>query len=529
LDLRRAEPRRPVVLVWLVAALAAVFVFLAICVGTDTSAILNLDDNVASWAYDTSASHPGFISFLDVVAAIFGNTGCAIALAVMAVYSLWRRAPRIAVWIATSGVVAIGGNALLKLVFRRERPFFDEPLHEIGGYSFPSGHAAGSAMFVTVAILMTIVLTGRGWRRRIIVTVLGLVGAGVGASRMFLGVHYLSDVVAGLCLGTAVALGLWILIVASGTRVPHELAVVTGSGRKRAAIILNPTKVGDVADFQARVTAVAERDGWSELLWFETTIDDPGHGQTLTALLQDIDMVVAAGGDGTVREVCEAAARTGIAVGILPLGTGNLLARNLSIPLNWRDALEVAFGGQDRAIDLATFTRDDEEDTVFLVMAGMGMDAAIMTGVNDSLKSRVGWFAYFVSGVKAARFPAMRVQIAVDDGEFQRFRARTVVVGNVGFLQAGIPLLPDAVIDDGTLDVVVIAPKRLLGWLAIIVRVVGRQRRTNDRLDRLTGHKVVVRAEKPMPMQLDGDPVGEGTEIVAQVHQGILLVRVPLT
>lgn len=515
------------VLVWAVTAMAAVFAVLAICIGTGAGAIQRLDEHIADWAHGVSAGHDRFVSLLDAVAVVFSNTSCAIALAVMALYAVWRREPRVATWIVMSGVAVIGGNALLKLVFRRDRPAFDEPLREIGGYAFPSGHSAGAAMFFTVAILMTIVLTGRGWRRRTLVAILALLGLGVGASRVFLGVHYLTDVVAGLCLGTAVALGLWIVVVASGTRLPHELAVITGSGRKRAAIILNPTKVGDVADFQARVTTVAERDGWSELLWFETTIDDPGHGQTLAALQQDIDLVVAAGGDGTVREVCEAAARTGVAVGILPLGTGNLLARNLGVPLNWRDALDVAFGGQDRAIDLATFSRDDGEHTVFLVMAGMGMDAAIMTGVNDNLKSRVGWFAYFVSGVKAARFPAMRVQIAVDDGEFRKFRARTVVVGNVGFLQAGIPLLPDAQIDDGTLDVVVIAPKRLLGWLAIIVRVIGRQRRTNDRLDRFTGRKVVVRAEKPVPMQLDGDPVGEGTEIVAEVHQGVLLVRAP--
>jgi diacylglycerol kinase family enzyme len=161
-------------------------------------------------------------------------------------------------------------------------------------------------------------------------------------------------------------------------------------------------------------------------------------------------------------------------------------------------------------------------------MAGLGMDAAIMTGVNDQLKDKVGWLAYFVSGVKAARFPAVKVQISVDGGEFRKFRARTVVVGNVGFLQGGIPLLPDARLDDGQLDVVVLAPKRFIGWLAITVRVVGRQKRTNDKLDRLTGTTVVIKAEKDLPMQLDGDPVGEGREISAAIRPGVLLVRVPL-
>ena len=230
---------------------------------------------------------------------------------------------------------------------------------------------------------------------------------------------------------------------------PHELAALTGTGRKRVAVVLNPSKIADVEDFKDRVRQVAQRDGWNEPLWFETTIEDPGHGQALAALQTDVDLIIAAGGDGTVRAVCEEVARTGVAVGILPHGTGNLLARNLRIPLNTRDALDVAFSGQDKAIDLSTLKTDSGTDTWFLVMAGLGMDAAIMTGVDDKLKAKVGWLAYFVSGVKAARYPAMKVQISVDDGEFRKFRARTVVVGNVGFLQGGIPLLPDAQIDDG--------------------------------------------------------------------------------
>lgn len=527
-DLRRAAPARRSILLWVLAVPTVLFAILAICIGVDASAILDLDNDIASNAYDFSSRHDGFVSFLDVIAVVFSNWAAGIILAALAAYSLWRHERRVAIWIVVSGIVAIGGNALIKLIFQRDRPYFDEPLHEIGGYSFPSGHSAGAGMLFTVAILMTIVLTGRGLKRRVIVAILVLLGLGVGASRIFLGVHYLSDVVAGLSFGTAVALGLWILLVTDATRLPHELAVLTGSGRKRAAVILNPAKVGDIEEFKARVRLVAEREGWGEPIWYETTIEDPGYGQATAALHDEVDLIVAAGGDGTVRAVCEEVARTGVAVGILPHGTGNLLARNLGIPLNTRDALDVVFSGQDRAIDLSTLKTDSGTNTTFLVMAGLGMDAALMAGVNDQLKSKVGWLAYFVSGVKAARFPAMKVQISVDDDEPKKFRARTVVVGNVGFLQGGIPLLPDAQIDDGMLDVVVIAPKRFIGWLAIIVRVVGRQKRTNERLDRLTGSRVRIVAEKSMPMQLDGDAVGEGKEITAEVQPGVLLVRVPV-
>jgi YegS/Rv2252/BmrU family lipid kinase len=547
-DLRRAEPTRRARYYWAMVVPAIIWVALAVLVGTENSALQELDDRVASWGFDLGTGSAALDSFATWYAAASSNWSVGAILLVVAAYVGWRRERRVAAWIVLSGVVAIVGNALVKLAFRRPRPVWDEPIYEIGGFSFPSGHAAGAGLLSTVAILLTIVLTHRGLRRRLLIAFWVLLGLSIGADRIVLGVHYLSDVIAGLCLGMAVTIAVWVLLVPDASRIPHELAVLTGTGRKRVAVILNPAKIGDVHDFKTRVLAVAAREGWKQPIWFETTLEDPGPGQAQAALEEGVDLIVAAGGDGTVRAVCEEVARTGVAVGILPHGTGNLLARNLGLPLNIRDALDVAFGGQDKAIDLATFRAntvlddpagetvptdgDDEDvagtDTCFLVMAGLGMDAEIMTGVDDQLKQRVGWFAYFVSGIKAMRFPAMRVEISVDDSEFKKFRARTVVVGNVGFLQGGIPLLPDAQIDDGMLDVVVIAPKRFIGWLAIIVRVLGRQRRTNERLDRLNGQKVVIRAEKPMPMQLDGDPVGSGTEITAEVQHGVLLVRVPV-
>ncbi|MGH3474156.1 MAG: phosphatase PAP2 family protein [Aeromicrobium sp.] len=548
-DLRRAEPTRRARYYWAMVVPAVVWVVLAILVGTENTGLQDLDDRVASWGFDLGSGSAALDSFATWFAAASSNWTVGALLLVVAAFAGWRRERRVAVWIVLSGVLVIAGNALLKLAFERPRPPWDEPIHEIGGFSFPSGHAAGAGLLATVGILLTIILTHRGLRRRLLIGAWVLLGLLIGADRIVLGVHYLSDVVAGLCLGTAVTIAVWVLLVPDASRIPHELAVLTGTGRKRVAVILNPAKIGDVHVFKARVLEVAAREGWKQPLWYETTLEDPGPGQAQAALEEGVDLILAAGGDGTVRAVCEEAARTGVAVGILPHGTGNLLARNLGLPLNVRDALDVAFGGQDKAIDLATFRAntvlddpageavtaedaDGEEpagtDTSFLVMAGLGMDAEIMTGVDDQLKQKVGWAAYFVSGLKALRFPAMKVEISVDDSEFKKFRARTVVVGNVGFLQGGIPLLPDAQIDDGMLDVVVIAPKRFIGWLAIIVRVIGRQRRTNKRLDRLSGEKVVIRAEKPMPMQLDGDPVGSGTEITIEVQHGVLLVRVPV-
>lgn len=527
IDVRRADGDRPFLSHVVLGIQAAIFALLVVLVATSWAPLVDLDQTIAQQAYDFSHDRDWLVTVLEVVAAIFGTWGVVSIVAVIVGLLWWQAERLLAAWLVLSGLAVLLGNPLLKWIFQRDRPVWESPIYEIGGWSFPSGHAAGAGMLFTALSLLTIVVTGRGLRRRLLLTLWIVLALGVAADRVLLGVHYLSDVTAGLMFGSFVTLGLWRLIVHGTGRLPAELATLTGSGQRRAAVVLNPAKVGEIEDFKAKVRQVGATHGWDEPRWFETMIEDPGYGQTRAALESDVDLVIAAGGDGTVRAVCEVAARSGIAVGVLPHGTGNLLARNLDVPVNVRDALDVVFSGQDRAIDLASFSADEGEATSFLVMAGLGMDAMIMNGVNDDLKKRIGYLAYFVSGTKAITFPRTKVWITIDDDEPLMFKARTVVVGNVGFLQGGIPLLPDAQIDDGMLDVVVVAPKRFLGWLSIVARVITRRKANDKRLTRMAGARVHVRAEKPLPMQLDGDPAGEGTEISAEIHHGVVLVRVP--
>jgi diacylglycerol kinase family enzyme len=213
---------------------------------------------------------------------------------------------------------------------------------------------------------------------------------------------------------------------------------------------------------------------------------------------------------------------------VLPAGTGNLLARNLDIPLYLQAAIDVAFNGQDRAIDLVRITGDGiPPDSHFMVMAGMGFDAAIMEGASEEIKAKVGWLAYVVSGVKNLMFPPVRLEVSVDDGPWERHRARTVVVGNVGYLTAGMPLLPEAAIDDGILDGVLLHPSRFLSWIPLALRVLSKGKRTDELVNRMTGKKVSIKAREATPRQLDGDSIGPGKEMHCEVLHGRLLVRVP--
>lgn len=415
------------------------------------------------------------------------------------------------------------------MVVGRLRPEWAEPLAAAEGGAFPSGHAAGAALASGVAIVLASMFLRRPTLRMLVYVAAVGFALLLGLDRIVLGVHHPSDTLGSYLLVTAILFGLAALIE-NATRRPRPPALRSvGEPRKaRLAVVLNPIKVVDPHAFRRAVNASAVEAGWDTPLWFETTVDDAGREMTHAALTAGADVVVAAGGDGTVRVVASELARTGVSLGILPAGTGNLLARNLGLPLQMEPALEVVLRGQDRAIDLVSMTGDGmEEPAHFAVMGGLGLDAAIMQGAPDDLKKRMGWPAYVVSGVRHMRDPAIRVEITVDDAAPVKHRARTVVIGNVGTLTGGIPLLPDAAPDDGLLDVVVVAPPRLLGWFGVVFRVLTRRRRVDERLNRLTGRRVVVKADHETPRQLDGDACGVGREVRAEVQPGVLLVRVP--
>ena len=211
----------------------------------------------------------------------------------------------------------------------------------------------------------------------------------------------------------------------------------------RAAVIFNPAKVTDWITFRRHVEYELKTRGWQRALWLETTSEDPGRAMTEQAIREKVDLVLGAGGDGTIRIICSGLANSGIPFGLIPAGTGNLLARNIGIPLDEGAALGVAFDGVDQPMDLVRVTVDDQPPDHFAVMAGIGLDAVIMEGADPNLKKAVGSAAYFLSAARNANHPAMHAAIAVDDQPQFRRRAHLIVVGNVGFLMANIRLIPD--------------------------------------------------------------------------------------
>jgi len=487
-------------------------------------------DDRGSPAAEYAVDSGWMVNPLRVIEVAFGNAGMAVLTTAVTVLMLVRGHRRAALYTVGVMVATTTAYTLIKLLVGRARPDWQLEQALLSSRSFPSGHAASVTAFGGILIVLVVMLVRRGNMRRLFYALIGLVVVVVCLDRILLGRHFPSDVVGGFLLGMGmVALGLAVYtpLPRSHAALLPDLPTPYPSDRN-LAVVLNPSKVEDVEAFRVIVNSMAAEAGWGMPTWRETTVEDPGTGMAEAAAVAGADLVMVCGGDGTVREVCAELAGTGIPIGIIPAGTGNLLARNLDIPLFLRAAIDIALTGQDRAIDMVRVSGDGIEDgTHFMVMAGMGFDAAIMEGVNEEIKAKVGWIAYVLSALKSLMFPAARVELSIDDGEFTTHRARTIVVGNVGYLQAGMPLLPDAAIDDGLLDVVLLHPRRFLSWIPLAFRVLAKRPRTDELVNRMTGRTVVVRASADTPRQLDGDSIGPGRELRMECIHGRVLVRVP--
>ena len=311
------------------------------------------------------------------------------------------------------------------------------------------------------------------------------------------------------------------------------------------AFVINPSKP-QAEQRKQHIQEFCEAKHLTQIEYIETQLDKDGRACALEALEHGADVVVAVGGDGTVRTVASALSGTGHALGIIPIGTGNLFARNMGVPVDDIDAaLTVATSHGSRLVDMGRLTLldhpEDDHGHAFLIIAGIGFDAAMIDDTNPELKANISWLAYFVGGVKNLFAPKFRGTLTVTSADgsthtIKNLDFRTVMAGNCGQIPM-FSLMPAASYDDGLLDFEIIdTTGGILGWANLFGDVVhqtiiGKPEQnplsTNSTIEQVQGVSAEITLEKPAKAQVDGDMLPETRHIRFSVDHRALIVRVP--
>jgi len=289
----------------------------------------------------------------------------------------------------------------------------------------------------------------------------------------------------------------------------------------RAAVVANPSKMRHPEAIRAQITRSLQAHGWAAPVWFETTPEDPGSGQTLAAIRMGMDVVFAAGGDGTVRSCAEQLAGTDTALAVLPYGTGNLLAGNLGVPARIPDAVAVVASGRRRRVDVGVL-----DGRCFAVMAGMGLDAYMLHDAPEALKARLGWPAYVLAAARHLCEAPMTLTLSIDSGPPITRRARMLLIGNVGRLQGGLRVFPQARPDDGVLDVAVLMPPRRRSWMPLAWALMLR-RPTPPMMEVFRAEAIEVSSDRRYPRELDGDLLDATDRVSVTIRPGALWLCAP--
>ncbi|MEU4127103.1 diacylglycerol kinase family protein [Streptomyces virginiae] len=550
-------------LVWLLAGQAILMVLLGLWVTRVAVGLwpLTLEDRLSQdFAAHRSPVGNGVTAGLSLAASTEGII--AVTLLCVAVLLALPPAPRWAEAVFLGVSVAVQSAVFLVVTFFVERPRPDVP--QLDGApptsSFPSGHVGASvALYGGLAAL--VLHRARGPWRYLAAGVLLLVPPAVGLSRVYRGMHHPSDVLGGLLNGAATLLVVGSVFLSGrgaaddapapqGTSDGGASPVPAQDGRSRRAggrvvVVRHPHGCPD--ELAAEVRARLHRHGFTDQRWTSTTVDRPGGRLAEECAAGGVDLVVVCGGDGTVRVCADAVAGTGIPLALVPCGTGNLLARNLDLPSDPATALDEALAGGDFRIDVGRVEGDGLRPTRFTVMAGAGFDAAMVRDASPVLKAHLGWAAYGLSAARHLRDPRMRLSLRLDGGRRIRRRARMVVIGNVGALQAGLELLPRARPDSGRMEVVLFDPRGAAGWLAaaahLAARIVRRPAPTTVQaqthapggpvsvaagsLEYFSAARIEVRFARAEGREVDGDTMSEGTRLTVDTEPGALRMRLP--
>jgi YegS/Rv2252/BmrU family lipid kinase len=292
-------------------------------------------------------------------------------------------------------------------------------------------------------------------------------------------------------------------------------------------VVLNPMAGNSTAaDVRAALDRYFSADRWSQEI-YETTGDEEVADIVRAALVRGCDLVIAAGGDGTVSDAAEALVHSDVPLGIIPVGTANVLARELGLPLDLEGACALLAGEHTtNSIDAMQVG-----DKAFFLHIGVGIDSLMIRDTDRAAKRRFGRLAYLWIALRwLIGYQPRRFTIVVD-GRRLRPRAAQVLIANGGLL--GVPPFrwgPDIRPDDGRIDVCVLSARSLGDYLRVAWQVlIGHRRRSPNIRYYSAERSIVVDADHPLPIQGDGEILGETPARVQVIPDAVAIVVSPVS
>jgi YegS/Rv2252/BmrU family lipid kinase len=293
---------------------------------------------------------------------------------------------------------------------------------------------------------------------------------------------------------------------------------------RRVAVVAHRRKTlgGGLDELRRRLTD----ENIEELLWYEVPKSRKAPKKVRTAIEAGVDLIVAWGGDGLVQRTIDVLAREKrgrkIPLAIMPAGTGNLLAGNLGIPEDLPAAVDIAFRGRRRRLDVGKLAGEH-----FAVMAGIGFDGAMISEADRDLKDRLGKLAYVWTGIRNVDGEAPHARVKVDGTTWFSGDASCVLVGNVGTITGGVRAFDDARPDDGWLDVGVATAQGAWEWARTLgTMAVGRS--DHSPFVRMTrARRVDVKLASKLEYELDGGAREPAKKLSVRVVPAAVTVCVP--
>ncbi len=289
--------------------------------------------------------------------------------------------------------------------------------------------------------------------------------------------------------------------------------------RRKIAFVINPKSGSDKKTDRVKLIKSLLDDSYeSEIILWENVSDRDEIFRRVTS--ENFDVAVAVGGDGTVSQLAEALCGTGTALGIIPFGSGNGLARHLGVPLKSEEAMRLIANGSVKKID-----RGRMNNRSFFCTAGIGFDARI--GKLFAESETRGFWTYGKMTVREFRnYVPENYSIDIDGKKIER-TAFLVTIANAGQYGNNAWIAPKANAADGILHVSILKPFRWWNMIGIARKMFGKKLDSSKFLETFTGKKIIIARKNEGPTHYDGEPDQMGTELVATIDDGVLHVLVP--